>query len=110
QIIGTPISQSEHWETTWRITVGREVDLLVFHAEVRALKVSVNGAEVLKGNEVTDQGGKMEILFDKNGRVVDIRHTQTLTEVLLQVSPVEQKQAIAAMFSPDNLKMLFLQR
>lgn len=52
----------------------------------------------------------MELLFDKKGHVVDIRHTETLTEVLSAVVPAEKRAAVGQFFSPQNLKMLFLHR
>lgn len=110
EIIGSPLQRSEKWRTTWQVSIAQEVDLFVYQATLEALEIHIDGKALLKGAEVTGQGGKMELLFDKKGHMVDIRHTETLTEVLSAVVPPDKREAVGQFFSPQNLKLLFLHR
>ncbi len=110
RIVGTPMNAVEEWNATFHVTIARESNLYVLQAELVELTIHRNGATMLQGDEIKDLGARLDIAVDPQGKVVDIRRTETITKALGKIVPPEAQGAIQQMFSPQNLTMLFVAR
>lgn len=106
-IVGTPLRQIEEWKLTWDVELSAEQDAVLMRGNLSALQLSVNGAEVLRGDEVAAKQAFVEILFDKQGRVIDVRRTQTITDAIVSVARPEAADAVRAIFDPEALRYHF---
>jgi len=106
-IVGTPLRQLEEWKLTWDVELSAEQDAVLMRGNLTSLELSVNGASVLAGNEVTSKEAFVEILFDKDGKVIDVRRTQTLTDALVSMARPEAAEVVRAIFDPEGLRYHF---
>ncbi len=106
-IVGTPLRQVEEWKLTWDVALSAEQDAVLMHATLAALELSVNGAVVLRGDEVTARQAFVEVLLDSTGRVIDVRRTQTLTDAIVSVARPEAAEVVRASFNPEGLRYHF---
>jgi hypothetical protein len=106
-IVGTPLRQMEEWKLTWDIELSAEQDAVLMRATMASLALSVNGAEVLRGDEVTSKQAFVEILVDSSGKVIDVRRTQTLTDAIVSVARPEAAEVVRAVFHPEALRYHF---
>src|SRR5688572_30496059 len=52
-IVGTPLRQIEEWKLTWDVELSAEQDAVLMRATMVTLELALNGAAVLRGDEVT---------------------------------------------------------
>jgi hypothetical protein len=107
---GHPVRFAEEWELVWNVEIRQETNLFVFRHVLGGLKLTVNAAPLLAGPEVAQSAAYFDLAFDGEGNVVDIRHTQSLTDAVAQVVKPENQQLAVQMFSAENLRMLFFAR
>lgn len=106
-IVGTPLRQLEEWTITWNVELTTENEATLMRAELAGLALSVNGATVLNGDEVAAKKAFIEILLDSQGRVIDVRRTDTLTDAIVSVSNPESAPIVRAIFEPNGLRYHF---
>jgi len=106
-IVGTPLHQIEEWKLTWDVELSSEQDAILLRATMHALELAVNGAPVLRGDEVTAKQAFVEVLLDSTGGVIDVRRTQTLTDAIVSVARPEAADAVRAIFDPEALRYHF---
>jgi len=106
-IVGTPLRQVEEWKLTWDVELSAEQDAVLMRATLVTLGLSVNGATVLAGDEVTSKQAFVEILMDSTGHVIDVRRTQTLTDAIVSVARPEAAEVVRGIFHPEALRYHF---
>jgi hypothetical protein len=106
-IVGTPLRQVEEWKLTWDMELSAEQDAVLLRATMVTLELAVNGAPVLRGDEVTSKQAFVEVLLDSTGGVIDVRRTQTLTDAIVNVARPEAAEAVRAAFHPEALRYHF---
>ena len=72
-IPGSPMRESEQWTMDWDVVTTRESNLFKRTRRLVGLKIAVNGAEQLKGDEVKPAMATIDVLTDKDANVVDVR-------------------------------------
>jgi hypothetical protein len=106
-IVGTPLRQLEEWTITWDVTLSSENNATLMRGELAALALSVNGAKVLAGDEVAPKKAFVEILLDSEGKVIDVRRTETLTDAIVSVANPEAAPVVRAIFDAEGLRYHF---
>ena len=106
-IVGTPLRQIEEWKLTWDVELSTEQNATLMTGRLAALELSVNGAVVLRGDEVAAQKAFVEILLDSAGQVIDVRRTQTITDAVVSVARPEAAEVVRAAFHPEALRYHF---
>jgi hypothetical protein len=109
-IPGSPMRESEEWTLEWQVVVTRETNLFKRSLRLVGLKVSVNGAPQLKGDEVKDAMATVDVLTDKDSNVVDVRGADQLSEAIVSLGDEKARPALARVFSPARLKALAMVR
>ncbi len=107
-VVGAPLRQAEDLEMQWEMRIERESNLYRLHADLVSLKLSRNGATVLAGQEIASAKPFIDILIDPDGKLVDVRRADTVTEAIAGVVAPEQRDAARAFFAPDVLRQQFI--
>ena len=110
EIVGTEFKGLEEWESGWVMSITPAGDNYVYRAELDSLSIQQNGAVLLEGPEVHGKGGLMELTMDPQGRIVDVTQTETLTRAIAESAPQGLGSQLAAMFSPERLRLFFAMR
>ena len=105
-IPGTPIRESEEWTMDWDVVTKKDGENYKRSLKLVGLKIAVNGAELLKGDEVKASGATVEIITDKASNVVDVRGADTLSAAIVGLGAPESQAVLKRVFSPDRLRLL----
>lgn len=105
-IPGTPLRDAEEWTMDWDVVTKKEGDLFKRSLKLVGLKISVNGAALLRGDEVKKNEATVDILTDKDSRVMDVRGTDQLSQAIVGLGAPDSQAALKRIFSPDRLKLL----
>jgi hypothetical protein len=105
-IPGTPIRDAEEWTLDFDVVTKKEGDLFKRSLKLVGLKISVNGAELLKGDEVKATNATVDILTDKDSKVMDVRGADQLSGAIVALGAPESQPVLRKVFSPDRMKLL----
>jgi hypothetical protein len=109
-IPGSPMRESEQWTMEWQVVTTRETNLFRRNLRLVALKININGAEQLRGDEVKASQAAIDVLTDKDSNVVDVRGTEDLSSAIVKLADPKVQPILARVFSPARLKMLVVMR
>jgi hypothetical protein len=109
-ILGTPMRESEEWTMEWDVVASRESNLFKRSRQLKGLKISVNGAEQLRGDEVAAAKATVDTLTDKDANVVDVRGTDQLSAAIVSLGDAKAQPILQKIFSPLRLKALVVVR
>jgi hypothetical protein len=109
-IPGTPLRDAERWTLDWDVVNGKESNLFKRTMKLVGLKLNVNGADQLRGDEIKPSGVQLEVLTDKDSNVVDVRGTEQMSAAIVALGTPEAQPVLARIFSPQRLKALVVLR
>ena len=109
-IPGSPMRESEQWTMEWQVVTTRETNLFRRNLRLVGLKITINGAEQLRGDEVKASQAAIDVLTDKDSNVVDVRGTEDLSNAIVKLADPKVQPILARVFSPARLKMLVVMR
>jgi hypothetical protein len=91
-IPGSPLRNLEEWVMDWDVVLHQETNLLRRSMTLVGLKINVNGAETLRGDEVKASAVTLEVLTDKDSNVVDVRGTEQFSAAIVALGAAESQQ------------------
>jgi len=109
-IPGSPLRNVEEWVMDWDVVVHPETNLFRRSMTLVGLKINVNGAELLRGDEVKANTVTLDVLTDKDANVVDVRGTDKFSAAIVALGSPEAQPALRRIFSPERLKALAVDR
>jgi hypothetical protein len=109
-IPGSPLRDAQQWTLEWDVTTTRESNLFKRSYRLVGLKISVNGAEQLRGDEVKPSMATVDVLTDKDANVVDVRGSEQLSNAIASLGTPEAQPILKRVFSPQRLKALVVIR
>ena len=110
EIPGSPMRNVEAWLMDWQVVTKQESNLFRRTLQLVSLKINLNGAELLRGDEVKASNVKLEVLTDKDSNVVDVRGTQEFSDALVALGSPEAQPVLRRIFSAGRLKALAVER
>ena len=105
-IPGTPIREAEEWTMDWDVVTKKDGENFKRSLKLVGLKISVNGAPLLKGDEVKSAGATVDIITDKASNVVDVRGADQLSQAIVGLGAPDAQPVLKRVFSPDRLRLL----
>ncbi|HKO53089.1 MAG TPA: hypothetical protein VJV79_35510 [Polyangiaceae bacterium] len=109
-IPGSPLRNFEEWVLDWTVVVHQETNLFRRSMKLVGLKINVNGAENLRGDEVKANTVTIDVLTDKDSNVVDVRGTEQFSAAIVALGSEDVKPVLRRIFSPERLKALAIER
>lgn len=109
-IPGSPLRNVEEWVMEWSVVVRRETNLFRKVMTLGSLKINVNGAATLRGDEVKANNVNLEVLTDKDSNVVDVRGTEQFSNAIVALGSPEAQPILRRVFSAERLKALAIER
>jgi hypothetical protein len=109
-IPGSPMRDSQKWTMDFDVVTSNESNLFKRSHRLVGLKINVNGAEQLRGDEVKADLATVDVLTDKDSNVVDVRGTDQLSEAIARLGAPEVQALLKRIFSPERLKSLVILR
>jgi hypothetical protein len=109
-IPGTPMREAEQWTMEWDVVTTRESNLFKRSLKLVGLKINVNGAEQLRGDEVMPAMATVDVLTDKDANVVDVRGSDQFSAAIVALGDAKTKPVLERIFSPARLKALVVVR
>jgi hypothetical protein len=109
-IPGTPLRDAERWTLDWDVVNGQEKDLYKQTLKLVGLKLNVNGADQLRGDEIKPAGVALDVLTDKDSNVVDVRGTDQMSAAIVGLGAPDAQPVLKRIFSPERLKALVVLR
>jgi len=109
-IPGSPLRNLEEWVLDWDVVVHPETNLFKRSMKLVGLKLNINGAENLRGDEVKASAVTIDVLTDKDSNVVDVRGSEQFSTAIVALASPEVQPVLARIFSPERLKALAVER
>ncbi|HEV8550561.1 MAG TPA: hypothetical protein VGQ57_16060 [Polyangiaceae bacterium] len=109
-IPGSPMRDAQQWTLDFDVVTTQESNLFKRSHRLVGLKINVNGAEQLKGDEVKGDMATVDVLTDKDSNVVDVRGTDQLSNAIAGLGTPEAQPLLKQIFSPQRLKALIILR
>jgi hypothetical protein len=109
-IPGTPVRDAERWTLDWDVVNGQESNLYKRTMKLVGLKLNVNGADQLRGDEIKPAGVTLQVLTDKDSNVTDVRGTEAMSNAIAGLGTPEAQPVLKRIFSPERLKALVVLR
>ncbi|HEY0466674.1 MAG TPA: hypothetical protein VGC79_20845 [Polyangiaceae bacterium] len=109
-IPGSALRNVEEWVMDWVVVVHQETNLFRRSMTLVGLKINVNGAETLRGDEVKASNVAIDVLTDKDANVVDVRGTEKFTAAIVALGSPDAQPVLRRIFSPERLKALAVDR
>lgn len=109
-IPGSPMRDAQKWTLDFDVTTTQESNLFKRSHRLVGLKINVNGAEQLKGDEVKGDMATVAVLTDKDSNVVDVRGADQLSDAIAHLGAPETQALLKRIFSPQRLKALVIVR
>jgi hypothetical protein len=109
-IPGSPLRNLEEWVLDWEVVVRQETNLFKRSMKLVGLKININGAENLRGDEVKGSAVTIDVLTDKDSNVVDVRGADQFSTAIVNLGAPEVQPVLARIFSPERLKALAIER
>lgn len=109
-IPGSPLRNLEEWVLDWDVVVHQETNLFRRSMTLVGLKINVNGAATLRGDEVKASAVTIDVLTDKDSNVVDVRGTEPFSAAIVALGSAEAQPVLRRVFSPERLKGLAIER
>ncbi|MEI9935766.1 MAG: hypothetical protein WDO69_00945 [Pseudomonadota bacterium] len=109
-IPGSPLRNLEEWVLDWDVILRQETNLLRRSMTLVGLKINVNGAQTLRGDEVKASAVTLDVLTDKDSNVVDVRGTEQFSAAIVALGSAESQSVLRRIFSPERLKALAVER
>jgi hypothetical protein len=109
-IPGTPVRDSEEWNMDWEVVTTQEANLFKRSLKLVGLKISSNGLDALRGDEVKANNVVIDVLTDKDSNVVDVRGADQLSAAIVGLGSAEAQPILRRVFSPERLKALVVVR
>lgn len=109
-IPGSPMRDAEQWTMDWDVVTQMEANLFKRTLKLVGLKININGAEALRGDEIKSSPVVIDILTDKDSNVVDVRGADQLSAAIVGLASPEVQPVLKRVFSPERLKALVVAR
>lgn len=109
-IPGSPLRNLEEWVLDWDVVVHQETNLFRRSMKLVGLKINVNGAETLRGDEVKASSVTIDVLTDKDSNVVDVRGAEQFSTAIVALGSADAQPLLRRIFSPERLKGLAIER
>src|SRR6187399_1898788 len=109
-IPGSPMRDAQKWTLDFDVTTTQEANLFKRSHRLVGLKINVNGAEQLKGDEVKADMATVDVLTDKDSNVIDVRGADQLSDAIAHLGAPETQAILKRIFSPQRLKALIIVR
>jgi hypothetical protein len=109
-IPGSPMRDAEQWTLDWDVTTSQEANLFKKSLKLVGLKINVNGADVLRGDEIKANSVVIDVLTDKDSNVVDVRGAEQLSAAIVGLGSPEVQPMLKRAFSPARMKALVVLR
>ena len=109
-IPGSPLRNLEEWVMDWDVVVHQETNLFRRSMKLVGLKLDVNGAKALGGDEIKASSPTVDVLTDKDSNVVDVRGTEQFSAAIVALGAPESQPLLRRIFSPERLKALAIER
>jgi hypothetical protein len=95
----------------WEVTVTEQSDgRFNYKRRLVELGLTVNGATILTGKEVTPKRAEIVQVMSKDGHVIDVTGTEQVTQAIVSLVAEPAKARVAQMFSAENLRELLKAR
>jgi hypothetical protein len=107
---GSPLRNSEVWKLNWKVVTHQETNLYRRTLQLVSLKLAINGADLLLGNEVQKSNVNLEVLTDKDSNVVDVRGAERFSDAIVALGSPEAQPILRRIFTPARLKALAVER
>ncbi len=109
-IPGSPMRNEEQWVMDWVVVTRQETNLFRKTLQLASLKIKVNGADTLRGDEVKKSDVNLEVLTDKDSNVVDVRGAEQFSAAIVALGAPEAQPLLSRIFSPPRLRALAVER
>jgi len=109
-IPGSQLRNVEQWALDWDVVVRQETNLFRRSLKLVGLKLDLNGAPALRGDEVKASAVTLDVLTDKDSNVVDVRGSEQFSAAIVALGSPESQPVLSRIFSPDRLKALAIER
>jgi hypothetical protein len=109
-IPGSPMRDAQQWTLDFDVVTTQETNLFKRSMRLVGLKININGAEQLQGNEVKADLATVDVLTDKDSNVVDVRGSDQLSNAIAGLGAPEVQPILKRIFSPQRLKALVILR
>jgi len=109
-IPGSPLRNVEEWVMDWDVVVQQETNLFRRSMKLVALKIDVNGAPAVRGDEIKANPVTLDVLTDKDSNVVDVRGSEQFSAAIVALGSPESQPLLRRIFSPERLKGLAIER
>jgi hypothetical protein len=109
-IPGSPMRDAQQWTLDFDVVTTQETNLFKRSMRLTGLKININGAEQLKGDEVKADMATVDVLTDKDSNVVDVRGSDQLSNAIAGLGAPEVQPILKRIFSPQRLKALVILR
>jgi hypothetical protein len=109
-IPGSPMRNKEEWVMDWDVMTTQESNLFRRTLKLVGLKIAVNDAQLLRGDEVQPKTATLDVLTDKDSNVVDVRGADQFSDAIVSLGAPDARPALARAFSPERLKALAVER
>lgn len=105
-IPGSAFRDSEEWRVVWEVKIEEGTEQYLYRRRLVELGITINGQAILTGKEIEPQKAEIVQVMGLDGKVVDVRGTEKLTEALASLVPAAERARISAQFSPERLRSM----
>lgn len=109
-LVGSPFRQREEQEFVWNVGFAREGDHTVVSHQLQRVALRINGAEVLDGERVPGSGLSVDLVVNREPRVVEVRGAERAAEALSSLLRPGSEQSLRAPLTPEQVKELAVAR
>ena len=109
-IPGSPVRDAEQWTMEWDVVTTQESNLFKRSLKLVGLKLNVNGADQLRGDEVKASQATIDVLTDKDSNVADVRGADQFSAAIVALGTAEAQPVLKRVFSPERMKALAIVR
>jgi hypothetical protein len=105
-IPGTPLRNSEEWTLDWDVVTKKDGDNYKRSLKLTGLKIDVNGQPLLKGDEVKAANATVDIITDKDSKVLDVQGAEQFSKAIVSLGAPDAQPALGRIFSAERLRIL----
>ena len=108
---GSAYRQLEEREFVWNIGVGKEGENTLVTQQLQRLAVRVNGAALLDGERIPGSNLSVNLVVDRNAKVVEVRGAEQAAELLNSLArPASARDSGDQLFTPEVVKEIAVAR
>jgi hypothetical protein len=109
-LVGSPFRQKEEQEFVWNVGFTREGESTVVSHQLQRVALRINGAEVLDGERVPGSVLSVDLVVNREPRVVEVRGAERAAEVLSGLLRPGMEQDSQALLTPEQVKAFAVAR